>query len=68
MTIPIWQEGTDVRQEEWAEPAQRLPGRPAAVWQHVAECPVMDLARPREAPRPESVAEVATWEGHGRGV
>lgn len=63
MAIPIWQEGTDVRQEERAEPAQRLPGRPATVWQHVAECPVTDLARPREAPRPESVEEVARWEG-----
>ncbi|MFH9492235.1 hypothetical protein ACH4LZ_22940 [Streptomyces halstedii] len=62
MTIPIWQEGTDVRQEEWAEPAQQLPGRPATVWHPVTERPVTDLVRPREVLRPESVEEVATWE------
>ncbi|MYY15353.1 MULTISPECIES: hypothetical protein [unclassified Streptomyces] len=62
MTIPIWQEGTDVRQEEWAEPAQQSPGRPATVWQPVTKRPVTDLVRPREVLRPESVEEVAKGE------
>ncbi|WP_406409544.1 hypothetical protein OG923_12005 [Streptomyces halstedii] len=51
-----------MRQKERAEPAQQLSGRPATVWQHIAESPGTGLVRAREVPRPESVQEVAKWE------
>ena len=39
-----------------------FPGDPRAAWARASTGPVAALTRPREVPRPETVAEVAKWE------